>query len=329
MRICNGFCGWLHERGKPSNKNVKIINHGGMIEIISDAELDCWDPQIMAMLAHAITSWPTMHSKSSRVWDFFEHEPKDIVEYHPEDPTRFMNKLHYSMRSQDFVHWADMLPWLVGWLTNFLEKNNISLDIIKKLRFKERVTGNMEYIVRSDKDMSLEQSSSVFWEFIADSGSTYYFYWKQISHDYGFRVFDNKLPDTLIRGNIKSSSIHSSKDITKLGEQPEEQRNKYIEKMNQNMWYARSTILDTINLIFQEKFHTGWLIIWYEDLRINKKFEPDALLDGNCHIAVSISPDIRTMKAWWWHKVDFSVNHEHKWQIASWVVMLFSKKKCM
>lgn len=303
-----------------------------MIEIISDGDLDCSDPMVVAMLMQALASWPTMYQEESDTRDFFDQKPEDLIDSNKDNPAKFISKLNYSNWSKYFVHGADMLPWLVAGFKNFLENNNLSLNTIQKIRFKKKVTGNVEYSIFTTKNPSLEQRASVLWEFVADDKSVYYFYGKQVGNDNKFRVKTNDLFYRLISrwGPLAVKDKTPNKEAITFLKQSEATKSKYITKITENTGYIRSTLLDIVNVVFQSKFDTTWLIISYHDLFINtQKFDPSNLLDGTCTIEVEMSDDYREMEGWWWHRINFVVSQKDAWEIASWSTVVLSRRKCV
>ena len=321
MRFCR-LCD--QKTNKQNSWNVQIIRHWDMLEIISDRPLDWSDPAVTDMIFSVMMQWPSKRT-SPYSENFFDQ--KDIVDFPVDDKSVFISHLHYSSWSSYFVHGADMMPWLSEGLSWFLEQRHTSLNSIDKIRFKKKVTGDIKYTISSEEDKSMLEYASVEWKCTDDKGVQYVFYGMQVWDDRNFITTRNHIPVSLIsrKSRMSLDKNHSWNTMHINIDETIYDKWYYIDSMTKNPGYVWSVVLDIINIMYQAKFDWSWLVISYENLLIDKNFDPHHLFDKSCRIETSIVGECKKIKGGEWYKCEFSLIHPQKWKLLSWKVTLFTK----
>ncbi len=259
--------------------------------------------------------------------DFFLPE-EDLVQPLNDEGSNFISKLGYSERWSNFIHWAYMIPWITEWICRFLNKQWLSFNYLKKVRFKKPTKGDIIYTITNEVSEELNESSNVIWEFDDTDWNNYYFYGIEKKRDNRPNECENILSPEIItdgatdrRNNISKKRVGERlqlHDKRKLNIEP------YVSQMEENEGYTLATVLDIINLVYREKCESSGVVIWYDNLSINRdKFSPEQLLDWSCIIETQIIGEPRKVKHWMWYKWTFSIIHKDKWEVISGGFSLF------
>lgn len=271
-----------------------------------------------------------------------EHEMQDLfskgdsidqVGGNDTDWERFISYLNYSDWSKWMMHWADMLPWMCRCFSRFLEKQWSSLWDIKNIKFKKKVNWDLIYTIRDHDRVDAGNASSVCGKFNDNNNKEHFFYGTEIKQDREPLVCTNIIPLNVLACSSEESlcklqnMVNAENIILPLREQDTYNTEPYIQKMEENEWYTRATILDIINISYQLKFNSSWLVISYENLSIDKeKFSPEQLFDWSCEVHSSMLWDsFKLWNKWYWYKCTFGITHHTKGEVVSWIVTFFKE----
>lgn len=217
----------------------------------------------------------------------------------------FTSNLLFSTWSSEFMHGADMIPWLQQWIEHYLTNHQKTLGHIQKLRFKEKVTWDISYTITTEENTILQRQASILGQFIDSEWNVYYFYGENKPHLI-IRPYtsDNTITRPLLLEEITKSwleqfttSIQSELYPLQYNLQKVDNIQAYIDVMREKWWYFRATFVDLINIIFQVKHDTSWLVIWYENLVTHDAFSAEQLFSWDCKIQIN---EINTNRSLWW-----------------------------
>ena len=275
-------------------------------------------------------------------WIFTEYLSGDIIDIFSQENiitelnnmgTTFVSHLYCGPRSpisSPMRHWADMLPWMIGWLKNFLEKKGVWWWWISKIRFIKSTYGDLTYTITNQEDKEKQNTANIVGDFLDASWSKYYYYGKETKPRTTTWRSENKIAISIVFNNSNYWLYHYAriKNDKNFSLQCYDQRKtdptSYIQKMSENEWYVRSTVMDMVNLAYTFKLQASGIILTgavtrYENLHINKNiFSPDQLFDGSCSLRVEVIGKSTHLKDdWRLTKCNFKIIHKEKWEVIS------------
>ncbi len=268
---------------------------------------------------------------SSQPEDFF-FQRGDLTEPN-EDGSRFYSRLGVAEeRSTQYVHGSNAFPWIIEWISGFLEKRGLSFDKLKKIRFKEITKGNVIYTITDERSERMAKEAYILGEFVDTNWKNYYFYWEEERWNRKPLTYFNKIPHELLAdwatnwNNMSEQSI-TSKESAELSDLSEFDTDWHAQRLKENEWYVWSIVLDMVSLIYTRKAGKGGLVVWYDNLSINKDaFSPEQLFDSSCVIETALTEEPRHVALGTSYKWTFSLIHKDKWQLISGSFSLFSSK---
>ncbi len=286
---------------------------------------------------------------SAIYWMLNKHVPKGSIDIFSQENmmtesndegTEFNTHLHCGPRntpSRPTRHWADMLPWMIAGFKNFLEKKWLGWWEIQNIKFAKKTYGDLAYAITDHEDKNRQNESYVTGQFVSDDGVKYYFYGKETEPRYRVGKSENRLAYALMAGNEdglkgKRLRIQDKKRFSfQFNDMMKNNSEFYIQKMNQNEWYMRATIMDVYNIISMMMKNTAsgvvkWVVTRYENLHITKDaFSPEQLFDWSCTLESEMLWEPRKLKdGLQLTAYNFKIIHDNKEETLSGTVRFIS-----
>lgn len=247
---------------------------------------------------------------------------------------QFKSNLLKSNRSEQYMHGANLLPWLYSWINSYLSSQDRTFALLNKMRFQKLVDGDLNYTITPIEDTSRKAHAHVWGCFTDDKGGKYWFYGNNEAQLL-YRPFttQNSLYPNLLNGHSVSWEDQISQEspypltirLQNLSRKPEIWT--YIDTMEAEPWFFWATLIDMATKLFQEKTWESWVMISYEDFILRPDFTIEKFLDWSCVLRLTPVELNRTTKiTWFWNKLQFDLMHEGQ-SLASWTFITSRSNK--